>query len=132
MATKKTSDAVRQRVITSMCTAMAARMIARRPPFAVSRRTPFWLGGPRARSAKAIGTYAIGSFLIGGLALGTFAVGNFVVGRLGIGRLRLRDGRIKKLRIDELEIGRLRVLEQQPAESPNGVKAAPVPEIAPV
>lgn len=74
-------------------------------------------GRPKARTAKAIGTYLIGSFALGALATGAIAVGTFAIGRLAVGRLTLRQGRIKRLRIDELEVGEYRLLHEEPARA---------------
>lgn len=82
---------------------------------------------PKARTAKAVGTYAIGSFALGALATGAIAVGTFAIGRLAVGGLAVREARIKRLRIDELEVGQYRLLQRE-AESAAPVNGRTAPE----
>lgn len=88
-------------------------------------------GRPKARTAKAIGTYVIGSFALGAFATGAIAVGTFAIGRLAVGKLALREGRIKRLRIDQLEVGEYHLLQQEPEIAmPTNGRTAPEMEPA--
>lgn len=78
------------------------------------------IGRPKARTAKAVGSFAVGSFVLGAFATLTAYVGSLAIGRLAVGRVAVGKGRIKRLQIDELEIGKFRFVEQESPVVPNG------------
>lgn len=88
------------------------------------------IGRPKARTAKAVGSFAIGSFALGAFASLAAYVGTVAIGRLAVGRLSLGKGRIKQLQIDELEIGKFRLIDQNVASAHNGEVVRPAEPVA--